>query len=96
MTDALVKNKVSTGRSQVGEQLGTDTMVEYMERFGFYSDPPLDFPSDAPAPSGPINSDGDGSGGLRRRPRRSARAAPRTRTHVPQMAMVAAAVATAR
>ena len=58
MTDALT-NSVNTYWAQVGEQLGTDTMVEYMERFGFYSDPPLDFPSDALAPSGPINSDGE-------------------------------------
>ena len=43
MTEALT-NSVNTYWAQVGEQLGTETMVEYMERFGFYSDPPLDFP----------------------------------------------------
>ena len=43
MTTALT-NSVNTYWAQVGEQLGEDTMVEYMERFGFYSDPPLDFP----------------------------------------------------
>jgi peptidoglycan glycosyltransferase len=58
MTDALT-NSVNTYWAQVGEQLGTETMVEYMERFGFYSDPPLDFPSDELAPSGPINSGGE-------------------------------------
>src|ERR671910_3881890 len=58
MTDALTTS-VNTYWAQVGEQLGTETMVEYMERFGFYSDPPLDFPSDELAPSGPINSDGE-------------------------------------
>jgi len=42
----------------VGEQLGTDTMVEYMKRFGFYSDPELDYPDGQMAPSGPYNSDG--------------------------------------
>ena len=57
MSDALT-NSVNTYWAQVGEQLGTDTMVEYMGEFG-YSDPPLDFPSDALAPSGPINSDGE-------------------------------------
>ena len=38
MTTALT-NSVNTYWAQVGEQLGTDTMVTYMERFGFYSDP---------------------------------------------------------
>ena len=31
-------------------------MVEYMKRFGFYSDPQLDYPDDQMAPSGPYNS----------------------------------------
>ncbi len=57
-TDALT-NSVNTYWAQVGERLGTDTMVEYMKRFGFYSDPPLDYPDDQMAPSGPYNSDGD-------------------------------------
>ena len=39
MTDALT-NSVNTYWAQVGEQLGTETMVEYMERFGFYSATP--------------------------------------------------------
>jgi penicillin-binding protein A len=30
-----------------------------MERFGFYEDPPLDFPSDQLTPSGAINADGE-------------------------------------
>jgi penicillin-binding protein A len=34
-------------------------MVEYMKRFGFYSDPELDYPNDAMAPSGAINADGE-------------------------------------
>jgi peptidoglycan glycosyltransferase len=34
-------------------------MVKYMKRFGFYSDPELDYPDDQMAPSGPYNSDGD-------------------------------------
>ena len=58
MTEALT-NSVNTYWAQVGEQLGTETMVEYMERFGFYSDPPIDLPSRALTPSGVINSDGD-------------------------------------
>jgi penicillin-binding protein A len=58
MTEALT-NSVNTYWAQVGEQLGTDTMVEYMERFGFYSDPRLDFPSYELEASGPRNSDGE-------------------------------------
>jgi peptidoglycan glycosyltransferase len=58
MTTALT-NSVNTYWAQVGEQLGTDTMVEYMKRFGFYSDPELDYPDNQMAPSGPYNSDGD-------------------------------------
>jgi penicillin-binding protein A len=57
-TDALT-NSVNTYWAQVGERLGTGTMVEYMERFGFYSDPELDYPGDAMAPSGAINADGE-------------------------------------
>jgi penicillin-binding protein A len=57
MTTALT-NSVNTYFAQVGEKLGTDTMVEYMKRFGFYSDPQLDYPNDRMAPSGPYNSDG--------------------------------------
>jgi peptidoglycan glycosyltransferase len=58
MTTALT-NSVNTYWAQVGEQLGAETMVQYMERFGFYSDPELDYPSDQMTPSGPVNSDGD-------------------------------------
>jgi peptidoglycan glycosyltransferase len=58
MTTALT-HSVNTYWAQVGEQLGTDTMVEYMERFGFYSDPELDYPDGQMAPSGAYNSDGN-------------------------------------
>jgi peptidoglycan glycosyltransferase len=57
MTTALT-HSVNTYFAQVGEQLGTDTMVEYMKRFGFYSDPELDYPDTQMAPSGAYNSDG--------------------------------------
>ena len=57
MTDALT-NSVNTYWAQVGEALGTQTMVEYMKRFGFYSDPELDYPDDRMRASGPYNSDG--------------------------------------
>ena len=39
MTTALT-HSVNTYFAQVGEKLGTDTMVKYMKRFGFNSDPP--------------------------------------------------------
>jgi peptidoglycan glycosyltransferase len=58
MTTALT-HSVNTYWAQVGEQLGTDTMVEYMERFGFYSDPELDLPDDEMRASGVYNIDGD-------------------------------------
>jgi peptidoglycan glycosyltransferase len=58
MTTALT-NSVNTYWAQVGEQLGAETMVEYMERFGFFRDPPLDYSSAQMAPSGVYNSDGD-------------------------------------
>jgi peptidoglycan glycosyltransferase len=57
MTTALT-HSVNTYFAQVGEQLGTGTMVKYMKRFGFYSDPQLDYPDDQMAPSGPYNSSG--------------------------------------
>jgi peptidoglycan glycosyltransferase len=58
MTTALT-NSVNTYWAQVGEALGTGTMVEYMKRFGFYSDPELDFPDNKMRASGPYNSDGE-------------------------------------
>jgi peptidoglycan glycosyltransferase len=54
MTTALT-NSVNTYWAQVGEELGTETMVEYMERFGFYADPELDYPSDQMRASGVIS-----------------------------------------
>ena len=57
MTTALTAS-VNTYFAQVGERLGTSTLVKYMKRFGFYSDPPLDYPGDQMAPSGAYNSSG--------------------------------------
>ena len=51
MTRALTFS-VNTYWAQVGEKLGTRRMGEYMERFGFYAKPPLDYPSDQRASSG--------------------------------------------
>ena len=57
-TDALT-NSVNTVFAQVGERVGRKTMVEYMRRFGFYSDPELDYPNFQMIPSGILNGDGD-------------------------------------
>jgi peptidoglycan glycosyltransferase len=58
MTEALTQS-VNTYWAQVGEQLGTDTMVEYMKRFGFFRKPPIDLPPPEVTASGVRNSDGD-------------------------------------
>jgi penicillin-binding protein A len=42
-TDALT-HSVNTYWAQVGERIGTGTLVEYMKRFGFYEKPQLDYP----------------------------------------------------
>ena len=51
LTDALT-NSVNTVWAEVGEKLGNDTMNEYMEKFGFFSDPELDYPDGQITPSG--------------------------------------------
>jgi peptidoglycan glycosyltransferase len=43
LTTALT-NSVNTVWAQVAEKLGRDRLADYMERFGFGSDPPLDYP----------------------------------------------------
>jgi peptidoglycan glycosyltransferase len=37
-------NSINVVYAQVGEALGADVMQEYMERFGFYAFPPMDYP----------------------------------------------------
>jgi peptidoglycan glycosyltransferase len=51
LTDALT-NSVNTVWGEVGEKVGKGTMLEYMERFGFLSEPPLDYPRSQITPSG--------------------------------------------
>jgi len=51
MTTALT-NSVNTYWAQVGEELGSETYLEYMTRFGFNADPKLDYPDSQMAPSG--------------------------------------------
>jgi penicillin-binding protein A len=50
-TDALT-NSVNTVFAQVGEDVGRDTLVEYMKRYGFFADPELDYPDNQMIPSG--------------------------------------------
>jgi peptidoglycan glycosyltransferase len=57
LTTALT-HSVNTVFAQIGEALGPRTMVRYMKRFGFYGDPPLDYPTDQMRPSGVRNSSG--------------------------------------
>ena len=45
LTTALT-NSVNTVWAQVAEKLGNETMDEYMERFGFGKDPPMDYPDE--------------------------------------------------
>jgi peptidoglycan glycosyltransferase len=57
LTDALT-NSVNTVFAQVGERVGRETLVNYMERFGFGQDPPLDYPDGQMLASGVRNSKG--------------------------------------
>jgi penicillin-binding protein A len=88
-------NSINTVYAQVALGVGSSTLQTYMNRFGFYSRPPIDIPGDEVSPSGvvvpghngylPLTSGADvgrvgiGEGGLEVTPL--------------QMAMVAAAVA---
>ena len=67
-------HSVNTYFAQVGEKLGTETMFEYMDRFGFFKDPALDYPDDQMAPSG-VYERGQAA---RRRATRSTSAASRS------------------
>ncbi len=94
LTSALTFS-INTVWAQVAEHLGRGTMTRYMQRFGFYAKPPLDYPPDELNPSRPFSFRGHplppaspaedigriaiGQGGLQVTPL--------------QMAMVAAAVA---
>jgi peptidoglycan glycosyltransferase len=51
LTTALTRS-VNTVWAQVAERLGRETMAEYMKRFGFYAEPPLDYPDEQLVPSG--------------------------------------------
>ena len=51
LTTALTFS-VNTVWAQVAEKLGKGTMADYMRRYGFNADPPLDYPRDQIFPSG--------------------------------------------
>jgi penicillin-binding protein A len=57
LTFALT-NSVNTVWAEVGEQLGGRTMQRYMERFGFYAEPPMDYPDQQMSASG-VRKGGD-------------------------------------
>ena len=58
LTTALT-NSVNTVWAEVGEEIGSDTMYEYMERFGFNTEPDLDYPRNQMTPSGVFGEDGE-------------------------------------
>jgi peptidoglycan glycosyltransferase len=57
LTEALTRS-VNTVWAEVGTKLGRKRMQEYMERFGFYEDPPMDYPDDQMNASGPRDRQG--------------------------------------
>jgi penicillin-binding protein A len=57
LTDALT-NSVNTAWASVAEELGKATMAEYMRKFGFYEDPPMDYPDEQMLPSGEVGERG--------------------------------------
>ncbi len=50
--DTALTNSVNTWFAQLGEQVGEETLFEYMDRFGFNSIPAIDLPEDQVYPSG--------------------------------------------
>lgn len=50
--DTALTNSVNTWFGQLGEQLGNDTLFQYMERFGFNATPAIDLPEDEVYESG--------------------------------------------
>jgi len=51
LTEALT-NSINTVWAEVGSDLGKRTVLRYMRRFGFGSEPPIDYPREQLAPSG--------------------------------------------
>jgi penicillin-binding protein A len=57
LTEALEKS-INTAWAEIGERLGDSTMLRYMRRFGFGSEPPIDLPRSQLAASGIYDEDG--------------------------------------
>jgi len=57
--DTALTNSVNTWFGQLGQQLGNDTLFEYMERFGFNSTPAIDLPEDEVEESGVYDIEND-------------------------------------
>ncbi len=57
LSDALT-NSINTAWASVAEDLGKATMAEYMRKFGFYEDPPMDYPDEQMLPSGEVGRGG--------------------------------------
>jgi peptidoglycan glycosyltransferase len=57
LAEALT-NSVNTAWASVAEDLGKDTMAEYMRKFGFFEDPPMDYPDEQMLPSGEVGGRG--------------------------------------
>ena len=55
--DTALTNSVNTWFGQLGEQLGEDTLFEYMDRFGFNTKPAIDLPADQLSTSGLFDED---------------------------------------
>jgi penicillin-binding protein A len=50
--DTALTNSVNTWFGQLGQELGNDTLFQYMERFGFNAPPAIDLPEDEVEESG--------------------------------------------
>jgi penicillin-binding protein A len=50
--DTALTNSVNTWFAQLGEQVGEETLFEYLDRFGFNSTPAIDLPEEQVSPSG--------------------------------------------
>jgi penicillin-binding protein A len=55
--DTALTNSVNTWFAQLGEEVGSDTLFEYMDRFGFGSTPAIDLPDDQVYRSGVFEGD---------------------------------------
>jgi peptidoglycan glycosyltransferase len=57
LTEALTKS-INTAWAEVGVELGDSTVLRYMRRFGFFTEPPVDYPRNQLAPSGVFGESG--------------------------------------